>query len=113
MLKYARSDTHFLLYIYDNLRNALLDRSGGKPDLIRMVLSRSEETTLRTYEREVYDFDTGLGPWGMEHPFPEMGTQIYGYEHGRVSIYPCMERSIARKRTKARDLCSRIIISSK
>lgn len=26
MLDYARSDTHFLLYVYDNLRNALLDR---------------------------------------------------------------------------------------
>jgi len=30
-------------------------------------------------------------------PFPEMGTQIYGYEHGRVSIYPCMRDHIARK----------------
>ncbi|KAF9446370.1 hypothetical protein P691DRAFT_794509 [Macrolepiota fuliginosa MF-IS2] len=27
MLEYARSDTHFLLFIYDNLRNALLDRA--------------------------------------------------------------------------------------
>lgn len=27
MLDYARSDTHFLLFIYDNLRNALLDRA--------------------------------------------------------------------------------------
>jgi exosome complex exonuclease RRP6 len=27
MVKYARADTHFLLYIYDNLRNALLDRA--------------------------------------------------------------------------------------
>ncbi|KAF9524119.1 hypothetical protein CPB83DRAFT_861782 [Crepidotus variabilis] len=27
MLQYARSDTHFLLFIYDNLRNALLDKS--------------------------------------------------------------------------------------
>lgn len=30
MLRYARSDTHFLLFIYDNLRNALLDR-GSSP----------------------------------------------------------------------------------
>ena len=27
MLLYARSDTHYLLYIYDCLRNALLDRA--------------------------------------------------------------------------------------
>lgn len=30
MLEYARSDTHFLLFIYDNLRNALLDRATSR-----------------------------------------------------------------------------------
>lgn len=66
MLDYARSDTHFLLFIYDNLRNALLDRAGGQPDLVRTVLKRSEETSLRTYEKEVYDYETGLGPGGWD-----------------------------------------------
>ncbi|KAF7301136.1 Exosome complex exonuclease RRP6 [Mycena indigotica] len=50
MLDYARSDTHFLLYIYDNLRNALF--------------GSSQETALRTYEKEVYDADRGSGPGG-------------------------------------------------
>lgn len=66
MLQYARSDTHFLLYIYDNLRNALLDRAGGTPDLIRTVLERSEQTALRTYESEVYDYESGAGPGGWD-----------------------------------------------
>ncbi|KAF5360491.1 hypothetical protein D9756_004521 [Leucocoprinus leucothites] len=30
MLQYARSDTHFLLFIYDNLRNALIDRAASR-----------------------------------------------------------------------------------
>ncbi|KZT64247.1 hypothetical protein DAEQUDRAFT_698972 [Daedalea quercina L-15889] len=89
MLAYARSDTHFLLYIYDNLRNALLDRgqsqsrsqsrSGTPPSssqhqdqmpaahvLVRDVLARSEETALRVYEKEIYDTAEGSGPGGWD-----------------------------------------------
>ena len=86
MLQYARSDTHFLLFIYDNLRNALLDRAQSRaqspsssastpaPDpsippahlLVREVLARSEETALRVYEKEVYDAEFGLGPGGWD-----------------------------------------------
>lgn len=85
MLDYARSDTHYLLYIYDNLRNALLDRglsqsrsrsaspagslhvsspSGHAP--IKHVLARSEETSLKTYEKEVYDGKDGTGSNGWD-----------------------------------------------
>lgn len=79
MLKYARADTHFLLYVYDNLRNALLDRAVSRaasptsragsptaPDaFVREVLSRSAETALRVYSPESYDAEggTGLNGW--------------------------------------------------
>lgn len=71
MLEYARSDTHFLLYIYDNLRNALLDKSSlpgssSDPDqnLMQAVLARSNETALRTYEKDTYDHEGGgSGGW--------------------------------------------------
>ncbi|KAF7331658.1 Exosome complex exonuclease RRP6 [Mycena kentingensis (nom. inval.)] len=88
MLSYARSDTHFLLFIYDNLRNALLDRAlsaksrspspsasttpvptGNWPPeqrFIRQSLTRSEETALRTYEKELYDVQGGSGPGGWD-----------------------------------------------
>ncbi|KAH9939788.1 ribonuclease H-like domain-containing protein [Epithele typhae] len=89
MLQYARSDTHFLLFIYDNLRNALLDRAVSRsqsraqsptssstppPDpsippshaLVREVLARSEETALRLYEKEGYDAEGGSGPGGWD-----------------------------------------------
>jgi len=80
MLKYARADTHFLLYVYDNLRNALLDRSAsrsGSPTsrasspiapetFVREVLSRSAETSLRVYSPEPYDAESGTGLHGWD-----------------------------------------------
>ena len=89
MLAYARSDTHFLLFIYDNLRNALLDRASSRlqsqtseilkaqvninssnlnpeSSLLREVLSRSEETSLRLHQTENYDEEEGTGPGGWD-----------------------------------------------
>ena len=81
MLKYARADTHFLLYVYDNLRNALLDRAvlrpaspsasrAGSPTapdtFVQEVLSRSTETALRVYSPEPYDAEGGTGPNGWD-----------------------------------------------
>lgn len=82
MVHYARSDTHFLLFIYDNLRNALLDRAKASPRnspsptatlssspdrYVRGVLSRSEDTALRVYLKEQYDSETGVGPMGWDN----------------------------------------------
>jgi exosome complex exonuclease RRP6 len=75
MLHYARMDTHYLLYIYDELRNALLDH---KADLVpegslephspfREMLARSATTALRTHVREPYDAETGAGPGGWDN----------------------------------------------
>lgn len=67
MFYYARSDTHFLLYIYDNMRNELIDRSNPEvPDENRLeaVLQKSKETSLLRYERQVYNSETGKGPGG-------------------------------------------------
>jgi len=80
MLKYARADTHFLLHVYDNLRNALIDRAVSRsasptsragspiaPDaLVREVLSRSAETALRVYSPDSYDGEGGTGPNGWD-----------------------------------------------
>lgn len=56
MLKYAREDTHYLLFIYDQLRAELI-REGSKRDvgnsLILEVLHRSRDICLRLYEKEL------------------------------------------------------------
>lgn len=81
MLKYARSDTHSLLYIYDKLRLDLLDRGSRSPSpavdgehtpkpnpqrAMRLVLEKSAETALKLYSRDPYDHDkgTGMNGWG-------------------------------------------------
>ncbi|KAI0189502.1 ribonuclease H-like domain-containing protein [Xylaria flabelliformis] len=67
MFYYARSDTHYLLYIYDHLRNELLSSSQtgtAEHDLMRHVLFKSKETSLRRHESYIYDSETGQGPFG-------------------------------------------------
>lgn len=67
MFNYARSDTHFLLYIYDNLRNNLLaksDPSLPEGNLIEEVLQRSKLEALQRYEWPFYDAQRGKGTNG-------------------------------------------------
>jgi exosome complex exonuclease RRP6 len=65
MLYYARSDTHFLLFIYDNVRSLLLNRADG-PESLQKVLDASSRTSLQVYSRETYDVEEGSGVngWG-------------------------------------------------
>ncbi|KAI2365229.1 exosome nuclease subunit [Ophidiomyces ophidiicola] len=64
MFDYARSDTHYLLYIYDRLRHDLLENSTPEDDLIDYVLERSKSEALQRYEKPVYDSETGQGAGG-------------------------------------------------
>ncbi|KAG2130661.1 ribonuclease H-like domain-containing protein [Suillus bovinus] len=90
MLTYARSDTHFLLYIYDQLRLSLIEHAqtitapeasfstaistiikGTISDnpahvLLNDVLARSIRTALRLYDRETYDAEFGVGTGGWD-----------------------------------------------
>jgi exosome complex exonuclease RRP6 len=55
MLQYARSDTHYLLYIYDRLRNDLLMKDPHDPsvgvELLRTVYRVGKEICLKRYEK--------------------------------------------------------------
>ncbi|EME78040.1 uncharacterized protein MYCFIDRAFT_107101 [Pseudocercospora fijiensis CIRAD86] len=69
LFDYARSDTHYLLYIFDNLRNELIQRSDfGLPnhegDKLWDVLTKSSETALQRYEHPIYDVENGQGSFG-------------------------------------------------
>ena len=67
MFDYARSDTHYLLYIYDNMRNELIDKSslfGVGENLVETVMRKSKEVALQRYERPFYDFQRGSGSTG-------------------------------------------------
>nr|CAG8525790.1 2048_t:CDS:10 [Entrophospora candida] len=66
MLEYARADTHYLLFIYDTMRNNLIDKSDPETlNLLRVELGRSSETSLKTYEKFGYD-ENGEGPNGYK-----------------------------------------------
>jgi exosome complex exonuclease RRP6 len=69
LLDYARSDTHFLLYIFDHMRNELIERSDfavpdHERDKIWDVLTKSSETCLQRYENPIYDSELGQGAMG-------------------------------------------------
>ena len=60
MLKYARMDTHFLLYIYDKVRELLLERDSGGDRLLRSALSMSIQVAQLRYEKPVFAADSYL-----------------------------------------------------
>lgn len=67
LFEYARADTHFLLYIYDNLRNELIQKSDfadPEKNKIQDVLQNSKETALQRFEHYIYDAETGSGSGG-------------------------------------------------
>jgi len=46
-LLYARMDTHYLLYIYDCLKNDLLHRSNEQKNILMSVFQRSTQICLK------------------------------------------------------------------
>lgn len=69
LIDYARSDTHYLMYIYDNMRNELIEKSdfsvpNHEKDKVHDVCERSKEYALQRYEHPIYDTETGQGAGG-------------------------------------------------
>ncbi|CAG9991570.1 unnamed protein product [Clonostachys byssicola] len=87
MLYYARSDTHFLLYIYDCVRNELVnssDPSSPETNLIAKVLQRSKELALSRYEHPTLDEATGEGSRGWYNYILKHGHLAYNAEQFAV-----------------------------
>lgn len=47
MVQYARTDTHYLLYIYDCVKAQLLDFNHGQPGLLQSVWNKSKDISLK------------------------------------------------------------------
>ncbi|KAI4502880.1 hypothetical protein M0802_001924 [Mischocyttarus mexicanus] len=60
LLKYAREDTHYLLYIKDVLRNGLIDSSNGKTNILKAVYDRSTELCKLTYIKPIWTEESYL-----------------------------------------------------
>ncbi|ODV92897.1 hypothetical protein CANCADRAFT_11487, partial [Tortispora caseinolytica NRRL Y-17796] len=64
MMAYAQSDTHFLLYIYDNLRNALID---SPSDLLNDVIRSCRSRSATQYEKPFDRAELGEGTSGWKN----------------------------------------------
>ncbi|CAH3037744.1 unnamed protein product [Porites lobata] len=54
MVRYAREDTHYLLYIYDRLHDELLKSGNANNNLLQSVYSRSKQICLKRYEKPLF-----------------------------------------------------------
>lgn len=54
LIEYARSDTHYLLYIYDRLRKELLRSGNSAKNLLLAVLSRSRDLCKKTFFKTMF-----------------------------------------------------------
>lgn len=65
MVDYARSDTHYLLYIFERMRNQLIEESTTKDhNKVRAVLDMSQHVASQIYTKPLYDPINGDGPGG-------------------------------------------------
>ena len=54
MVLYAREDTHYLLYIYERLRNELVAKGNKHNNLLESVYKRSKDICLKMYEKPIF-----------------------------------------------------------
>ncbi|GAB1606032.1 exosome component 10-like [Argonauta hians] len=55
LVNYAREDTHYLLYIYDCIKNELIENGNLTKNLVKAVLHRSVEICKKVYKKPVYN----------------------------------------------------------
>ncbi|GLH13589.1 Exonuclease mut-7 homolog [Gryllus bimaculatus] len=60
LVNYAREDTHYLLYVYDLMKNALIEGANGQTNLLLSVLEQSKEVCKRRYEKPLCTEDSHL-----------------------------------------------------
>ncbi|KFP22268.1 Exosome component 10, partial [Egretta garzetta] len=60
MIQYARDDTHYLLYIYDKVREALWERGNEQPTQLQVVWQRSKDICLKKYIKPLFSDESYL-----------------------------------------------------
>lgn len=92
MLRYARSDTHFLLNIYDHIRNDLIRSSlpaDPRGPLINLMLTESKKVALLRYEYPFYDAVRGLGPMGW---YNHISKSIFSPSREQFAVFRALHR---------------------
>ncbi|XP_058793468.1 exosome component 10 isoform X2 [Phymastichus coffea] len=60
LMKYARDDTHYLLYLKDVLTNQLIDVANGQTNVLKAVYGRSTDICKKTYIKPIWTEDSYL-----------------------------------------------------
>uniref|UniRef100_A0A8B9NLI9 Exosome complex component 10 n=1 Tax=Accipiter nisus TaxID=211598 RepID=A0A8B9NLI9_9AVES len=60
MVQYARDDTHYLLYIYDKVREALWERGNEQSTQLQVVWQRSKDICLKKYIKPLFSDESYL-----------------------------------------------------
>ncbi|GBM57592.1 Exosome component 10 [Araneus ventricosus] len=60
MIKYAREDTHYLLYVYDCLKNDLIAAGNDMKNLLQSTFDRSKVICAKKYQKPLFDDDKYL-----------------------------------------------------
>ncbi|NXF31030.1 EXOSX protein, partial [Nyctibius bracteatus] len=60
MICYARDDTHYLLYIYDKVREALWEKGYEQPTQLQVVWQRSRDICLKKYIKPLFSDESYL-----------------------------------------------------
>ncbi|CAL4929145.1 unnamed protein product [Urochloa decumbens] len=83
MIKYAREDTHYLLYIYDLMKQRLQRESTPENDLLLEVHKRSNEICVQFYEKELLTDTSYLHIYGLqEHELNAKQLAVVAALHG-------------------------------
>ncbi|XP_041378153.1 exosome component 10-like [Gigantopelta aegis] len=54
LLRYAREDTHYLLYIYDRMRKELIENGNEQKNLLLSVISKSTQICAKVYSKPCF-----------------------------------------------------------
>lgn len=66
MIRYAREDTHYLLYIFDEMRNELLALPENPDDALMEVYKRSYDLCVQLYEKDLWTDTSYLSIYGLQ-----------------------------------------------
>ncbi|KAK3729819.1 hypothetical protein QZH41_016093, partial [Actinostola sp. cb2023] len=78
MSHYAREDTHYLLYMYDRLRNELIRSGNAQNNLLLSVYQRSKVVALKKYERPLFTSQSYLNLYTKQRrPLNPQQLQVF------------------------------------
>ncbi|RHZ61890.1 hypothetical protein Glove_345g5 [Diversispora epigaea] len=86
MLNYARADTHYLLYIYDLMRNELITSSSEHLTRLEATLERSAQVSLRVHATFRYN-KSGEGPGGYKKLLAKWNTS---FNEKQVAVFKAL-----------------------